>query len=67
MNEPMQAEVEKMCDHRCILDDDHVERGEPHYYGYRLPVESDPLCDHPMHRNRLPMDPSRCPKCGEKL
>jgi hypothetical protein len=25
------------CDHICLKDDGHVERGEPHFYGYELP------------------------------
>jgi len=25
------------CDHICLLTDDHVQRGEPHFYGYELP------------------------------
>jgi hypothetical protein len=25
-----------MCDHTCLLRDDHVEAGQPHFYGYRL-------------------------------
>lgn len=25
------------CDHICLLDDGHVERGEPHFYGYEIP------------------------------
>ena len=25
------------CDHICLLDDGHVDRGEPHQYGYELP------------------------------
>lgn len=27
----------KKCDHICLLDDGHVERGEHHFYGYELP------------------------------
>lgn len=26
-----------MCDHICLLEDGHVDRGEPHFYGYELP------------------------------
>lgn len=26
-----------LCDHRCLLPDNHVERGELHWYGYILP------------------------------
>lgn len=25
------------CDHICLLDADHVRRGEPHFYGYEFP------------------------------
>jgi hypothetical protein len=25
------------CDHICLLDDGHVERGESHFYGYEFP------------------------------
>jgi hypothetical protein len=25
------------CDHICLKDEGHVERGEPHFYGYELP------------------------------
>lgn len=25
------------CDHICLLDDGHVERGERHFYGYQIP------------------------------
>jgi hypothetical protein len=28
---------EPRCDHTCLLDDGHVERGEGHQYGYELP------------------------------
>ena len=28
---------EPRCDHICLRDDGHVERGEPHFYGYELP------------------------------
>lgn len=26
-----------MCDHICLKDDEHVARGEPHFYGYENP------------------------------
>jgi hypothetical protein len=32
---------EPMCDHICIRDAGHVERGEPHFYGYELPSPRD--------------------------
>ena len=25
----------EMCDHVCLLPDVHVEKGQPHFYGYR--------------------------------
>jgi hypothetical protein len=28
---------EPQCDHICLKDEGHVERGEPHFYGYRVP------------------------------
>jgi hypothetical protein len=28
---------EPKCDHICLKDDGHVERGEGHFYGYELP------------------------------
>lgn len=28
---------EPRCDHICLKGDGHVERGEPHFYGYELP------------------------------
>jgi hypothetical protein len=31
------AEPTVRCDHICLLDDGHVERGEPHFYGYEHP------------------------------
>jgi hypothetical protein len=31
------AQRRPMCDHICLKDDGHVERGEPHFYGYELP------------------------------
>ena len=31
------GERRPMCDHICLKDDGHVERGEPHFYGYELP------------------------------
>lgn len=34
---PMAAEPELRCDHICLKDDGHVERGEPHFYGYEIP------------------------------
>ena len=36
-NPPAQAVPEPMCDYICLKDDGHVERGEPHFMGYRLP------------------------------
>lgn len=32
-----EAVPRKKCDHICLLDDDHVDRGEPHFYGYENP------------------------------
>jgi hypothetical protein len=28
--------LRQICDHRCLLDAGHLDRGEPHYYGYTL-------------------------------
>lgn len=28
---------ERLCDHICLLDEGHVERGERHFYGYEIP------------------------------
>lgn len=37
-NEPAAADrTVKMCDHICLKDDGHVERDEPHFYGYEHP------------------------------
>lgn len=33
------AEPEPLCEHRCLKDDGHVERGELHFYGYNLPSD----------------------------
>lgn len=36
------------CDHICLKDDGHVERGEPHFYGYENPSprrQHDPVRD----------------------
>lgn len=43
---------EPKCDHICLKDDGHVERGEPHFYGY----------EHPSPRRQ---DIIYCPACGE--
>jgi hypothetical protein len=40
-DEPMQAEPVVYCEHRCLKDEDHIERGEPHFYGYLLIPESE--------------------------
>lgn len=29
------------CDHICLLDAGHVDRGEPHFYGYEMPGPRD--------------------------
>jgi inorganic triphosphatase YgiF len=34
---PQQTERIERCDHICLKDADHVERGEPHFYGYEHP------------------------------
>ena len=31
-----EAELRDQCDHVCLKDSGHVDRGEPHFYGYRL-------------------------------
>lgn len=31
------------CDHGCLLDDSHVERGESHFYGYDHPTDNGPM------------------------
>ena len=39
-DEPVKAaesSARRRCDHICLLDDGHVDRGEPHFYGYELP------------------------------
>lgn len=40
-DEPMQAEPVVYCEHRCLKDEDHIERGEPHFYGYLHIPESE--------------------------
>lgn len=35
--QPTQAEPVRRCDNICLKDYDHVERGEPHFYGYENP------------------------------
>lgn len=35
--QPSVADDTPRCDHICLLDDGHVERGEPHFYGYENP------------------------------
>jgi predicted RNA-binding Zn-ribbon protein involved in translation (DUF1610 family) len=37
----MQAEPVVYCEHRCLKDEDHIERGEPHFYGYLHIPESE--------------------------
>jgi len=39
MDEPQASDwsTRKRCDHICLLDDEHVERGEVHQYGYEIP------------------------------
>jgi hypothetical protein len=34
---PAVPEPRVRCDHICLLDDGHVDRGEPHFYGYEIP------------------------------
>lgn len=34
---PMVADETPRCDHICLKDAGHVERGEPHFYGYEIP------------------------------
>lgn len=44
MSDAMQANVpeyRRRCDHICLLDDGHVERGETHQHGYELPSPRD--------------------------
>jgi hypothetical protein len=31
----------RKCDHICLLDEGHVERGEAHFYGYEHPSPRD--------------------------
>lgn len=35
-------EPREACDHICLKDADHVERGEPHFYGYEHPSPRHP-------------------------
>lgn len=44
---PEQAKPQRLCDHRCLLDDGHVERGEPHQYGYTIFVKPSGLLSIP--------------------
>lgn len=37
MGGPSEPEYVRRCDHICLLDDGHVERGKPHFYGYEVP------------------------------
>lgn len=32
---------ERLCDHRCLKPDSHVEGGTPHFYGYQVPSTDD--------------------------
>jgi hypothetical protein len=40
-DQPMRPDPQTECGHECLKDDGHVERGEPHFYGYQLPSKSD--------------------------
>lgn len=33
------ADQRPYCDHRCLMDEGHVERGELHFYGYTIPSD----------------------------
>lgn len=39
--QPMTPEPQIECGHECLKDNSHVERGEPHFYGYSFPSKSD--------------------------
>jgi hypothetical protein len=41
-NPPMEAQPVKRCDHICLKDDNHLERMEPHFYGYENPSPRQP-------------------------
>jgi hypothetical protein len=40
---PCVAEPREMCDHICLKDAEHVQRGEPHFYGYEHPSPRQPV------------------------
>lgn len=42
-DDPQQKHQERRCDHVCLKDHRHVERGEPHFYGYVNPAPYDEI------------------------
>ena len=51
------AKERPKCDHICLLDDGHVDRGEPHCYGYELPSPRGAVPNAPTSKEAVSLNP----------